>query len=177
MKAWFVLTLMGLIATSCSNKLKYFTQDLYEDFGWTERDLRAIQFYVSEDIVLYKKLSAEEARISKGKIRIVDGSQVEEVIIEQGTPGVFVRSPKQERFAISFEDDASKFLMFGPSDKHNGRFVLLGKEWNKRSGKITYGNEVYETSSSSAYAALMVDINKAYKTKYKSRRAGGKRVD
>lgn len=150
---------------------------MYEEFGWSSSELKSIQFYVSRDIILHKRLSAEEARIYKGKIRIIDGSQVEEVIIEEGTPGVFVHSPKKNRFAISFEDDKSKFLMFGPNEKQKGRFVLLGKEWDKRWGKVSYGDEIYETSSSSAYASLMVDINKAYKTKYNSRKARGTRVN
>lgn len=172
-----IIFLLGLVVLSCNTRYSYFTQDLYEEFRWSEEELASIQFYVSNDIVLYKRLSAEEARISKGKIRVVDGSQVEEVIIERGTPGIFIESPKSNRFAIAFEDDASKFLMFGPNPKQDNRFVLLGKEWERRGGKITYGREVYDTPSSSAYAALMVDIKKARKTRYQSRKAEGQRVD
>jgi hypothetical protein len=156
-----------LVLSSCNNRYRYFTQDLYSEFDWTEDDLSRIQFFVSEDIY----------RIERGTIKIVDGSEVEEIIIERGTPGVFVQAPKSNRFAISFEKDESNFLMFGPNPKANGRFVLLAKDWERRRGQVTYGGKIYETPSSSAYAALMVDIRKARKVNYKSRKASGNRVN
>jgi len=162
--------------TSCSNNYKYFTEDLYDEYRWTDNELERIQFYVSEDIVLYREYSGDDTRIKDGKIRVEDGREVEEVIIEKGTPGVFVQSPKKDRFAISFEDDPANFLMFGPNPKARGRFVLLAKEWNRRAGKVTYANRQWSTSSASAYAALMVDIKLARKTKYNSKKAEGKRV-
>ena len=67
--------------------------------------------------------------------------------------------------------------MFGPNQKAKGRYVLLAKDWGKNSGDITYGGTVYETSSASAYAALMVDIKRARKTKYRTKTAEGNRVD
>ena len=166
-----------LFLTSCGQDLKYFTKDLYDEYQWSERDLKKIQFYVSQDIILYRGLSDEGTRIQKGKIRVESDSEVEEIIIKQGTPGVFVMSPKQDRFAISFEEGKRSFLMFGPNRKASGRFVLLAKDWDKQSGQVTYGNEVWETSSESAYAALMVDIKRARKTKYRSKTAEGNRVD
>ena len=147
---------------SCSNSLKYFTKDLYLDNRWSESELERIQFYVSEDIILQRKLRGENSRITDGKIRVVDGSKIEEIVIEKGTPGILIDSPARDKFAISFDSaDESKFLMFGANPKANGRFVLLAKDWKKRWGKVTYGDQVYETSSASAYAALMVDIKKA----------------
>lgn len=166
-----------LLLTSCGTNYQFFTQDLYDDYNWSENELQKIQFYVSEDIVLFRKLSGENTKITKGKIRVVDGSEVEEVIIEKGTPGVFVQSPKSNRFGISFESDTTNFLMFGPNKKANGRYVLLAKDWNRRSGIISYGGQEWGTSSASAYAALMVDIKKAKKVKYKTSKAEGNRVD
>lgn len=174
---FFCALVCTLMLTSCGNSYKYFTQSMYDENGWTERDLQRIQFYVSQDIVLYRKLSGEDTRITKGKIRVVDGSEIEEIIIERGTPGVFVQSPKANRFGVSFESNNRNFLMFGPNPKANGRFVLLAKDWDKRSGKVTYGDQVYDTSSQSAYAALMVDIKKAKKIKYKTKKAEGSRVN
>jgi len=166
------------IFSSCSDNLRYFTEDLYRENNWSTKELQRIQFYVSEDIILTRKLKGENTRISDGKIRVVDGSKVEEVIIERGTPGVFVQSPTRNKFAISFDSaDDSKFLMFGPNPKANGKYVLLAKDWDKRWGKITYGNQTYETSNASAYAALMVDIKKAKKISVRSERAKGNRVN
>ena len=173
----FIIAAITLLSTSCNNNYKYFTQNLYDEHGWSERELEKIQFYVSEDIVLYRKLSGEDSRITNGKIRVVDGSEIEEVIIEKGTPGVFVQSPKANRFGIAFESDDNNFLMFGPNPKANGRYVLLAKDWNRRTGKVSYGTQTYDTSSASAAAALMVDIKKAKKIKYKTKKAEGQRVN
>ncbi len=178
MKSSMIALAALLTLSSCTSKLRYFTQDLYQEYQWTDDELERIQFYVSEDIVLRKKYSGENARISDGKIKVVDGSKVEEVIIEAGTPGVFVHSPKRGRFAISFDSrDESKYLMFGPNPKANGKFVLLAKDWDRRWGQITYGDQTYETSSASAYAALMVDIKHAKKVSVKSTRARGNTVN
>lgn len=173
-----LLLLSTLILSSCGSKLRYFTSDLYKEFRWTDNELKRIQFYVSEDIVLQRKISDESARIRDGKIRVVNGSEVEEIIIEKGTPGVFLESPRDGKFAISFDSrDESNFLMFGPNEKANGRYVLLAKDWERRWGTITYGNKTYETSAASAYAALMVDIKKAQKMRVKSQRAKGNKVN
>lgn len=172
----FFLASIAVVLSSCSSNYKYFTEDLYDEYRWSNEELERIQFYVSEDIVLYSELAGEDARISDGKIRVIDGREVEEVLIEKGTPGVFVQSPKKDRFAISFEDDPANFLMFGPNPKANGRFVLLAKEWNRRTGKVSYADRVWSTSSASAYSALMVDIKLAKKTRYKTKKAEGKRV-
>ena len=66
--------------------------------------------------------------------------------------------------------------MFGPNDKANGRFILLAKKWEPSRGIITYGGETYETSSASAWAALMVDIRNARKARVKTHKAEGRRV-
>lgn len=170
--------LFALTAISCSPKLRYFTKDLYNDYRWTEDDLRSIQFYLSEDIVLFRNLSSDNVKIDKGKIVMRNGRRVEEIFIERGTPGTLVVHPKTDHFGISFESkEKDKFIMFGPNEKANGRFVVLAKDWDRQSGKITYGEEIYETTSASAYAALMVDIRRARKTHYKSRKAEGSRVN
>lgn len=176
MKFISFIALLSLLLSSCGAKLQYFTEDLYDEYRWSDQELKKIQFYVSQDISLYKGASDNDTKIQKGKIRVESDRRVDEILIKKGTPGVFVQSPKEDRFAISFDDGRGQFLMFGPNKKASGRFVLLAKDWNRRSGKISYGGEVWETDSDSAYAALMVDIKRARKTKYNSKTAGGKRV-
>lgn len=176
MKTIFASLTLILLFSSCGPNLKYFTQDLYSEYRWSERDLKRIQFYVSQDIILYRGLSGQDTKIDDGKIRVESDREVEEIVIKKGTPGIFIDSPKSNRFAVSFDTDKDQFLMFGPSQKTNGRYVLLAKDWDRNSGEVTYGGELYETSSASAYAALMVDIKKAKRTKYNSKTAEGNRV-
>lgn len=179
MKMTKYLLLFGLFAfmSSCSPRLTPFTQDLQVENDWTESDLKEIQFYLSRDIRLYRSARNSDAKIEDGKIRMVDGRKVEEVIIQSGTPGVMVFSPKDNRIAVSFEEGSDKrYLMFGPSPKYGDRYVLLAKEWKKRKGEVTYEGKTYYTNAESAYAALMVDLKKNKRTKVRSKVAKGRKI-
>jgi len=157
--------------SSCSSKLSFFTQNLYYEFNWSEEELQKIQFYLSQDVILRRNFSAEESKISDGKIRVVDGRKIEEVIFKKGIPGVVLFTPKNDRFAVGFEQNDDRHLMFGPNSKYSGRFVLLAKDWDKRVGQVTYAKKLWRVSSESAYAALMVDLKAARKISKKSRKA------
>ncbi len=162
---------------SCAPSLKYYTKDLHDDFRWSDSELKKIQFYVSGDIVLWRDVTKGESVISNGKIKMVDGREVEEVIIKRGTKGAFLFSPQKNHYAIGFDaTDDTKYLVFGPSEKVNNRYVLLAKDWDKRFGKVTYGDRSYRTSAESAFVYLMVDIDKTSRTKVSSDRPAGRDV-
>lgn len=171
---FLILCTLAIMLQSCSKQYSYFTEQLHDEYNWSDQELKEIQYYLSEDIVLHRELSREDSRITNGKIKISGGREVEELIFEKDTPGILMFSPKEDRFAISFEKD--KYLMFGPNKKTQGRFVLLAKEWNRRSGEITYGDKVYQTPSESAYASLLVDVDNIRKTKYKVKKAEGVKI-
>ncbi len=173
---FFILAFVGTLF-NCSPRLSPFTEDLQAENSWSERELSKIQFYVSRDIVLYRDFKSGESKIEDGKVKIVNGRKVEEVIISKGTPGVMVLNPKSDRIAVSFEGGSDdKFLMFGPNPKFDGKYVLLAKEWKKKGGTITYDGRQYFTDSSSAYSALMIDLKKLRKTKVNSRVAKGRKL-
>jgi len=178
MKYLKLLTMLSIVlcASSCSKTLTYFTDDLYEDNNWSEEELKQIQFYLSEDIRLERVYGSGGSNIENGQIKIKSERKIDEVIIKEGTPGLLVFSPKENRFALSFDENPEKYLMFGPNEKAKGRYVLLAKKWRKNGGIISYGGDEYKTTSDSAYAALMVDISKARKTSKKSNTAGGRRI-
>jgi hypothetical protein len=164
---------LGLIA--CSPTLTPFSQKLYDDQKWSLEELQKIQFYLSDDIVLYRKVASGETTINNGKIKMVNGEKIEEVIFKKGIPGVLIFMPKADRFAISFDSDTDpKYLIFGPNPKMTSRYVLLGKEWDRNSGQVTYDNQVYETYSGSAFAGLLVNLKRANKLERKSSEVKGR---
>ena len=166
-----------LLLSACSPRLTPFTESLYERGDFSEAELKRIQFYVSEDIVLSRELrKGESPQIEEGKIKLVRGKRIERVVVNQGTPGVLVFKPKDDRFAISFEEDDDAYLMFGPNPKYNDRYALLAKEWKRGFGKVSYKGNLYTVESSSAFATLMVDLRKIGDTDYKSRTARGRTV-
>ena len=175
-KFFLFLALFGFLMTSCSPRLTPFTQRLYEESNWSKADLKRIQFYLSEDIKLKRALSGGTSEIINGKIKIEDGRKIEEVVIPKMTPGVFLFSPKDNRFAISFEDSDARFLMFGPNPKAGNRYVLLASEWQGRTGKVKYDDKTWRVSADDAIANLMVDLKKIRKVTVNSRTAGGRKV-
>ena len=175
------IAILTILISSCSPKLTPFTERLQEENGWSENELKKIQFYVSDDIVLRRQATKGTSKIERGEIKIVDGKRVEEVVIRKGTPGVFLFQPKEGNFAISFEsrDDEDPYLVFGPSRKARGRYTLRAKDWksDRNGGKISYDGKAFYTPTESAYAVLMVDLKRIKDTKVKSRTAGGRTIN
>lgn len=174
-KIYLVAALGLLFFSSCSPKLTPFTQRMYDEFSWSDEELKSIQFYLSDDIRLSRDIGSEDSQIKGGKIRVKDGRRVEEIVFKEGTPGVLVFTPKENRFAIAFDSD-DRYLVFGPSKKYGGKYTLRAKDWKKQYGKVTYGNQVFFTDNNSAFTTLMVDIKKANKVKYERENVDGRRV-
>ncbi|MCB0662217.1 MAG: hypothetical protein KDC24_05735 [Saprospiraceae bacterium] len=178
MKGLLFLAIPLFLLSACSPTLTSFTKEIYNDNNWTEDELRQIQFYLSEDIVLTRQRKGARSVIEDGAITMEKGKEVDEIVIPKGTPGVFLFSPKKERMAISFEEGNEKrFLMFGPNPKMGDRFVLLASEWDKKRGKVKYDDSYYWVASDDAFAGLMVDLKSINKVKVKTQVASGNKVN
>lgn len=168
--------LIGL--SSCSPRLTPFSQRLYAENGWSERDLQSIQFYLSEDIVLTRQRKNGESSIKDGKVKVVGGKEIEEIKFPKGTPGVLLFIPKENRFAISFEEGGDdKYLMFGPNRKYSGKYMMLAADWDKRFGTVTYNDNIYRTDNESAFASLMIDLKALKRVTVKSKTAKGRTIE
>ncbi len=170
----FLLIVVGLM--SCSPRYSFFTHDLYENQKWTQEDLRRIQFFVSRDILLTRSFQEGQTRIAEGKILIKNGQRIEQVVIREGTPGVLIFMPRDDRFGISFESDDEAYLMFGPNPKYHNRFALLAQDWDRTEGKLHYRGNVYTVPAGSAFASLMVDLRKTGDTRHDRHVAQGRRL-
>lgn len=177
-KFYLLAIVITSLFSSCSKQLTYFTQDLYDQNGWGEEQLKQIQFYVSQDIELYRTDEGGRSTIEDGQIKVKSRRKVDQITIKEGTPGTLIFSPKKNRYAISF-DETGAYLVFGPGQKTRGRYTLRAKEWKKRGqgGTVTYENVEYYTGSESAYAALMVDLRKARKSVVKKETVSGRKVN
>lgn len=166
-----------LFTFSCSPTLTYLNNDMIKENKWTEEDLKKIQFYLSENIVLTRSLSSGESTIESGKIKIKNGKKIEQIVFKKGTPGILMFFPKEERFAISFDNSSpDKYLVFGANPKMNSRYALLAKEWDRYSGTVTYNGQTYETSSHSAFSSLLVNLKSAKKIERSTEIAKGNKL-
>lgn len=174
----FASAALSTLLASCAPSLTPFTQDLYDKHRWTDSELKKIQFYLSEDVILKRQMTRGESHITEGKIRLENGRRIEEIRIPSGTPGVLLFKPKEKRFAVSFEsNDDDLYLMFGPNPKMRNRYALLASDWADDHGKVHYNGNLYDVDTRSAFAALMVDMKRTGTTEYDSRRAEGRRVE
>ena len=135
-----------------------------------------IQFYLSEDILLTRQIGKDTTEIIGGEITFRNDTEIEKVTIDKGTPGVFVFSPRDNLFAISFEEGDDRYLMFGPNPNVNNQFTLLARRWSREFGTVTYDGKEYKVKFTDAFASLLVDLKKASKTDLEQRRAGGRRI-
>ncbi len=169
-----ILVLMSLSA--CSKKLSVLDQRTKDNYNWSLQDLKRIQFYLSEDIRLKRIASSGDTEIKNGKVKVTKDRMIDEVVIERGTPGVVIFSPKRDKLAISFDpDDDSKYLIFGPNPKLGGQYVLLASSWKKHRGVVTYGGERYRLIGS-PYTKILLDIKKSEKSNTSSRRVKGREI-
>lgn len=177
MRKLIYYSLLALLLSSCGPTLSPFTQRLYEEQRWTEGDLRRIQFYLSDDLVLTRAVTGGGSDIVRGEIRIEDGREIERIVIRRHTPGVFVFSPKEDRFAVSFENDDQRYLIFGPNPRTGDRYTLLASDWNRRAGTVTYDGRPWQVNASDAFAGLLVDLRRIRNQEVRSRVAGGRKVE
>jgi len=173
LSAFFLLSL-----TACSPKMSVFTKSLYEENGWSDNDLSHIQFYLSDDIVLRRSLSKGETQISSGKIKMVNGQRIEEIIFERGTPGVFIKRKNTNHFAVAFEDgNDTKYLVFGPNNSHAGDYSLLAVKWKGKRGIVKYDGKKWKTHNNRGVSKLLVDLKKINKVSVKKHKASGRKVN
>ncbi len=165
------------LLSACSPRLSPFTQSLYEENKWEERELKRIQFYLSESVTLRRQLTAANSRIEGGKITAKQGRNIEEIIIPKGTPGLLTYLPRQDRFAVSFEDNAKdRTLVFGPDSRNGNRYILKVAKWDGNRGLVVYDDQNFYINRSDAPAILLVDLKKIRKTQVKKRVAKGNQL-
>lgn len=174
---WLSAVILTVSLSSCSKNLVPFTANLYEKSNWGENEIKRIQFYTSDDITIQRKVNNSSGEIISGKIRFVNGEEIEEVVIKRGTPGVAVWFPDQKRFGISFEDGDDQYLTFGPNPERKGRYFLLASDWKNKIGTVHYQGQKYYTSPSSSYVYLLVDMKKINKMNKDSRVAKGRTIN
>ncbi len=177
MKVTLPLLLLALfLLTGCGPKLRPLTQQLVDEQQWDEGELRRIQFYLSEDVVLQRELRSGKSQIRNGTVKVVNGREVEQVVFRRNTPGVFTFSPRTERMAISFEDDDQNFLVFGPNPKNGGRYSLLASNWDRNSGTVNYAGQEWKVSSQDAFASLLISLKRIREEDRRGRVVRGRKI-
>ena len=173
MRSLIIAALALMTLGSCKNLVPY-TDALKSKYNLSDEQLKHLQFYVSSPIVIQRKVTAENnTQIDAGKVKIVNGEKVEEVVVPVGTKGVLVRNDNG-KFEISFEKDDTYYLRFGTNPNRYDSYVLLASDWQGKVGTVTYAGNKYYTTGESADAVLLIDIRKISSYQKESRIAKGR---
>jgi hypothetical protein len=152
-----------------------YTSQVQQKIKLSEGDLKKVQFFLSGDIILFRTLSGSETEITQGEIKIVNGEKIEEIIIKDGTPGIITNTEDADKFFVSFDTDGS-YLLFGPNQEFGGRYTLMAKEWQGRTGIIEYAGKLYKATPASIYAYLEVNMHQIDNSTVVSKEAEGRTV-
>ena len=110
------LALAALLATSlaagtgCRPAMVPLTQEIREQHHLTDDDLKNLQYYVSSTITLHREVDSGSRQVTGNhRLLLIAGKSVEEVVVEEKTPGVCV-GIGAHALRISFEQGT--FLEF-----------------------------------------------------------------
>lgn len=170
------LVLFTFLFSSCGPRLSPLTQRMIEDQSWQEDELKRIQFYLSEDLILTREVRNGNTEIRNGQVKMIDGRQVEQMVFKQKTPGIFVFSPKTQRMAVSFENNDENYLVFGPNPKAGNRYTLLASDWKRRTGSVTYAGKTWRVNAADAYASLLIPLKRLRENDVRGKVAGGRKL-
>ncbi len=151
-----------VVATSKEVLYVPFTKELRQRIENNNLDIKKIQFFVDQQLIMRRTLGTEKADVKSGELLFEKGQYINEVVIPAFTPGV-LESINGDRMKISFEVQNNEIEFAALGD--NTFFRLVGSNWNNANGSadIVYENKVYRVvcgSCSSAGDAKLVVIKK-----------------
>jgi hypothetical protein len=177
-----------LILTSCTSTtlLKKSIRDSLAD-----EQLKKIQYYVNEGILLYRDLSTNDiSTVTSGKVTYRNESWHEEIFISEKTPGELIMISRlnfggieEECFGICFEAsdyDLDKILWFRPGNYKSGwedGYYLTN--YGASAGSIKYGDKIYNVAigSGDKWPYLLLGKIKNFRTLDNSRhKAKGRKI-
>ena len=123
--------------------------------------LRSVQVYNDKPIVLRRKASTYNVTQSGGKLIMVDGEQVQEVVIREGTQGVITGIQNGE-FLVRFEAGNGKILQFYKNTK--GAFQIDADRWVGSRGQVQYAGLEFMIETESNDVILMFVEKKRFKS-------------
>jgi hypothetical protein len=174
-----------LFSCSSSKKLSRnnfvpFTKDLKARLDKDNIDLKQVQFYVDQRLILSRNLGDQKVEVTSGVVKLENGKFINEVIVPAFTPGVCEGS-ESDRLLISFEKGNNN-LAFGPGSSYTfNEYVLYGTDWRNGTAAVTFDSNKFRARCGScsdvASVTLVVRKNEIDKIERKTRTLKGRTVE
>ncbi len=136
--------------------------------------LRSMQIYNDKDIIMRTAEGTSEISQSGGKLVMVDGERVMEIVIRAGTPGV-ITGMQNGKFLVRFEVGDGKILQFFKNSK--GAFQIEADKWIGQQGQVQYANITFLLEPQSKDVILLYRQKKRYTSAASLRTVKGQRVN
>ncbi|MGB0369534.1 MAG: hypothetical protein ACPGD8_09020 [Flavobacteriales bacterium] len=173
-----------VILSSCSVNRMLLTVDTKQQIEKAGVDLKQVQFYNSEEIILARQIKKEEINVAEGKVRIENGKHIEEIIIPANTPGICELN-NEKTLKVSFDAGDGKTIPFlvekrGEIVSSGSYFKIGAKKWVRTSrgrkvGKLDYEGEIYNIVRGSD-SKLMIDKSVLNRVKRDTHVAKGRKL-
>ena len=121
---------VSIAGLSCRSSKTYFTPQIRTKVENAGINLNKIQFYVDRDMELKREITKEEASVTKGKVKIIDGKYINIIDLEKYTPGI-CSATFPDKILVSFETGENKALTFGKTRDASATdpYKILAFEW------------------------------------------------
>lgn len=179
--SFLVLSLASCSSSKISrSSLVPFTNDLRQKLDRENIDLKQVQFYVDQKIVLDRNLGDQKVEVTSGVVKLENGKYINEVIVPALTPGV-CEGAEGDKLMISFEKGNNN-LPFGPGSGYTfNEYSLYGVEWKNGTTAVTYDSNKFRarcgTCQDVASVTLLVRKSVMDKVERKSRTLKGRTVE
>ena len=168
---------------SCSasrNNFVPFTRDLKQKLEKDNIDLKQVQFYVDQKLILNRNVGDQKTGVTSGVVKLENGKYINEVIVPAFTPGV-CDTVVGDRLLISFEKGNNNLAFGQGSGPTFAEYVLYGTEWRNGTAAVTYDSNKFRARCGSctdiAMATLLVRKKTIDKFDRKSRTVKGRKID
>lgn len=170
------LAVLLFVLPACSPRIP-FTQEIRTQYNLTAEELRRIQFYVSDPVLLRRGIENDKKRTEDGTLIIQTGKQIEQVFIKANTPGVVQQVVDNQRLAVAFEDGAENYLVFGSGVSRNGLYYLNALEWDQGRGKVNYNGQTWYSNTGSDAVYLLFRMKSIRELRVNEKVAKGRKVN
>jgi len=161
-----------LLGGACTSTKMAFTPAIQKQNDFSESTLKHIQFYTSEEIILYNSKEAEGVSVSNGKILLNSDKEFEKIVIPKNTPCVLERMVSQDKLILSFEYGNGKILYF--TNNNNAYYSLSATDWAGGVGRVKYVNKFYYTNAGTVF--LTVKTKNFNRIRNKQRIVSGRKI-
>ncbi|MFP5042225.1 hypothetical protein [Parasediminibacterium sp. JCM 36343] len=123
-----------------------FTRELFDKLSSRNIDLKAVQYYIDQQLVLSRGIDNDQVAVKNGVIKFSNGKYVNEIVIPQNTP-VVLESIEGDGLRVN-ADNGTNTLKFLNSKQYSPvNYIFNPDKWNKDGTcEVNYDNNKYTVS-------------------------------